>query len=200
MSDYLKKPLSYFLEDLSSHQMSPGGGSAAALTLALSASLLEMTAKINSEREKKKTEKISKETLKNLARLKGLRQKASKLITLDAVIFLKESKNFKLGKESAAHQKALKNCLKTPFEICKIAYELTDITRLEKSRTSAWLMSDLLEASLFLQSAFKAARLNAEINLNGLLDKEIVADKRIQLDLWEEKVNQVKEFIWDSSR
>ncbi len=163
---YAKKPLKYFLERLGSSDISPGGGSAAALALALGVSLAEMTARINQKRRG-----ATGDSRARIAYLARERRGALRLMDLDEKVFRRVSVLYKKDKESDVYQRALKQAAAVPFEMCNVAANVLVMARKEKPRTSRWLASDLAEAGVLLYAAFKSARLNVEINLALLRDK-----------------------------
>ncbi len=165
--NFAKWSISQFLNELGSDAPCPGGGSAAALTGAVGVSLLEMTARINLKRALKKNRLT-------IIRIQSLRSKLIKLASLDARAFMKISKLFKSKRESVEFQRALLQGAKVPYEICGRSCEALKFCLAEKSKTSAWLLSDLKEAGMLLRAAFSAGRLNVEINLKEMRDKKQV--------------------------
>ena len=187
--EYSKGSLAKYLEALSSSAVSPGGGSAAALTGALGVALAEMTARINHDRYKKKIPRAPEtQAVQRIARLAALRRSLCGFITEDARAFARISKHFKKEKTSASFQRALKEGARIPFQICERAAEAARLARLEKPRTGRWLASDLAEAGVLLRAAFEAGRLNVEINLNGMADKRFAAGRRRELGDLQKKV------------
>ena len=161
-----------FLEALGSQAVSPGGGSAAALTLALGIALAEMTARINQKRLGPTP--ASKARIAYFARA---RKGALRLMRLDERAFLSVSKQFKKDREGGAYQKCLKEAARVPFEMCGVAANVLAKAAEEKPRTGKWLASDLAEAGILLEAAFAAARLNVEINLKSIRDAGYVKTK-----------------------
>ena len=79
---------------------------------------------------------------------------------------------------SAAIQKGLEGCTKTPFEMMELAVETLELTAsiLGKSNDSA--ASDLGVSALSLRSAIQGAWLNVLINIGSLKNKELAEDYR----------------------
>ena len=155
--------LDRFLADLGSHKNGFGGGAAAALTGATGMALVEMAARLNDKRLKsssgiaKKAEKI--------------RRSFQKLISEDVKAFSRIQKAYKFREAKPSDwQKALKNGVKPPFKTAQLAYEGWLLINKERSRTSKWLMSDLMEAFLLLDVTYGAALLNVDANLKGIQD------------------------------
>lgn len=149
--------------------MTPGGGSAAAVTAVLGVALLEMTTGINQKR------KFSALSAAHLKKMRKVRKDLLALATQDAKTFLKLSKIGKTNRSGPLYQKALKESAAVPLEICFLCQESLRMATGEISRTSRWLASDLAEASLLLEAAFRAARWNVEINLKSLTDRKYAA-------------------------
>ena len=180
---------------MASSAVSPGGGSAAALTAASGIALLEMTAQINLEREFKKTNKKNPDATARIKKINKLRYEVIKIITSDAVIFTKLSPIFKTDRAGALYQKALIKSARQPFRICELSLLALTFGTEEILRTSRWLASDLAESALLLEASFKAGRLNVEINLNQMENKHEVTASINTLDTLEANVLKKKEVI-----
>ena len=79
---------------------------------------------------------------------------------------------------SAAIQKGLEGCTKTPFEMMELAVEALELTAglLGKSNDAA--ASDLGVSALSLRAAIQGAWLNVLINIGSLKNKELAEDYR----------------------
>jgi formiminotetrahydrofolate cyclodeaminase len=79
---------------------------------------------------------------------------------------------------SAAIQKGLEGCTKTPFEMMELAVEALELTQsiLGKSNDSA--ASDLGVSALSLKAAIQGAWLNVLINIGSLKNTELAEDYR----------------------
>ncbi len=179
--NFSKMPISGFFRTLGSSSPSPGGGSAAALAGAAGIALLEMVIRINANRARKKY-KISS--------IERLRLKMERLITLDAEVFMKISKYFKKKGGKKNLQRALKEGAGVPLEICEVSVQALQIGILQKNRTSRWLSSDLAEAGVLLEAAFKSAQFNVDVNLRNITDKNFVSKVSTRLGLLEKKVSK----------
>ena len=155
--------LDAFLADLGSSKGAPGGGAAAALTGATGAALIEMVARLNDKRLNKTSGTVKK--------AEALRKAFQKLIVQDAKAFELIQKAYKLRQEKpAVWQKALRNGVKPPVEIARLAREGWLLIQKERPRTSKWLISDLMESFLFLDVVYGSAILNADANLKSIND------------------------------
>ncbi len=167
MKELAKSSLKDFINELASDSPSPGGGSAAALTTALGVALFEMVARINLKKSKTPT------ATKRIAWLKKTRTRLLRLVTLDVQAFLKINRHYKLPKNNPRRQSSLEYGASVPLEICELSLAAARLGVEEKSRTSAWLTSDLLEAMKLVKAGYAAARLNVEINLKGLANNAL---------------------------
>lgn len=174
MREFTKTNLKQFLDELGSPAVSPGGGSAAALTAAVGIALVEMVTAINDRRAGVKSA--------GLRAAKKLRRKTTGLITKDALAFGLISKYFKEGKKNPRYQAALKKGARVPMEICEASVQGAALGRKQAQRTSHWLASDLAEAKILLKAAFHAGRLNVEINLKDLKDHPFVRRARNRMN------------------
>jgi methenyltetrahydrofolate cyclohydrolase len=195
--NYATSPMKRFLDELGSVSTSPGGGSAAALTAASGMALLEMTARINLEREFKKTAKKNPKVNQRIAEIKKLRYLVLSIVTKDAKTFTSLVPAFKKDKSSPEYQKALKKSAEAPLEICEWICRATELGMDERLRTSRWLASDLAEAAVLLEAAFISARMNVDINLKSLKDTAHAADVNAKLDKMARTVCENKKEIME---
>ena len=169
--------LERFLLDLGSAKGSPGGGAAAALTGALGAALVEMTAGLNDKR--------LKHSSGNALRARLLRKKLHRLMATDQAAFGRIQEAYAKRKSApASWQSALKNGASIPLAVCLACVESSRVAKKERSRTSAWLESDRREALTLLRAAFDSARLNVEINLKGIRDTRFKTQTQRKLTTW----------------
>ena len=186
MMPFEKQTIRKFLEALGSGSSTPGGGSAAAMTAAIGAALIEMVARINHRRRKESAAKT------RIALIKKNRLRLMKLAAKDAEAFTKLSKLFKERQSGPKLQKALRMSALVPFEICGLSLKTLDLGAQEIRRTSRWLSSDLAEAGVLLEAAFCSARFNVEINLKSMTNQALVRKTGHQLDQRQKKVLRLK--------
>lgn len=171
--------LAGFLDLLGSKTVSPGGGTAAALTAGIGIALVEMVSAINGSK---------------MTQLKTLRRQMENFMDLDAFYFLKLSALTKKKERGQVFQSALKKCAETPLRICEGAFQGACLAQDEHTRTGRWLKSDLVEASILLKAAFQSAKLNVEANLGSITDKKYVESVREKISLWEKKWSNLPVF------
>ncbi len=192
-SDLSKKSLETFLAELGSAAPSPGGGTAAALTAAQGAALLEMVARLNDARSRKKNPKDSHSAARTrISEFAKTRSRFLKLMTDDAKAFEAISAAYSKGKEHSAYQKTLLKGYSVPLEIAERAVAALQKGQEERERTSKWLYSDLVEAGILLDAAFGAARLNVEINLKDMRDRALAGRVSAKLDALEAESGRLK--------
>lgn len=173
-----------FVDLLASDAPAPGGGSAAALEGALGAALTAMVCGLTVG--KKKYAEFQELAESAQAKATDLKARFVDVMDRDTEAFNVVSAAFGMPKEtdeekaarSAAIQKGLEGCTKTPFEMMELAVETLELTAsiLGKSNDSA--ASDLGVSALSLRSAIQGAWLNVLINIGSLKNKELAEDYR----------------------
>jgi len=153
---YCDKSLKEYLKDLSAKLPAPGGGSAAALTAALGASLISMV--VNFTLGKPKYAKFEEELKGILEKSEKLREEFLRLVDLDVVAF--ESKD-------------IRDAMDVPFMVCRLCFEGIKLCRSLVTKGNINLVSDVAVAAILLESAFASAYFNVEINLRPLNDKRL---------------------------
>jgi len=175
---------SEFVDLLASDAPAPGGGSAAALEGALGAALTAMVCNLTVGKKKyAEYEAVAVEAQK---KAEGLKARFVDVMDRDTEAFNVVSAAFGMPKatdeekaaRSAAIQKGLEGCTKTPFEMMELSVEALELTRsiLGKSNDSA--ASDLGVSALSLRAAIQGAWLNVLINIGSLKNKELAEDYR----------------------
>ncbi len=169
---------------LASDAPAPGGGSAAALEGALGAALTAMVCSLTIGKKKY----AEFEALAQSAQAKALDLKTRFVDVMDrdteafnvvsAAFGMPKATEEEKAARSAAIQKGLEGCTKTPFEMMELAVESLELTAsiLGKSNDSA--ASDLGVSALSLRAAIQGAWLNVLINIGSLKNKELAEDYR----------------------
>lgn len=173
-----------FVDLLASDAPAPGGGSAAALEGALGAALTAMVCSLTIG--KKKYAEFEETAKAAQAKATDLKVRFVDVMDRDTEAFNVVSAAFGMPKatdeekaaRSAAIQKGLEGCTKTPFEMMELAVETLELTAsiLGKSNDSA--ASDLGVSALSLRAAIQGAWLNVLINIGSLKNKELAEDYR----------------------
>lgn len=175
-----------FVDLLASDAPAPGGGSAAALEGALGAALTAMVCGLTVGKKKY----AEFEELAQSAQAKALDLKIRFVDVMDrdteafnvvsAAFGMPKATDEEKAARSAAIQKGLEGCTKTPFEMMELAVETLELTAsiLGKSNDSA--ASDLGVSALSLRAAIQGAWLNVLINIGSLKNKELAEDYRVK--------------------
>lgn len=193
-----------FVDLLASDAPAPGGGSAAALEGALGAALTAMVCSLTIGKKKyAEFEELAAEAQKKAA---GLKARFVDVMDRDTEAFNVVSAAFGMPKatdeekaaRSAAIQKGLEGCTKTPFEMMELAVETLELTAsiLGKSNDSA--ASDLGVSALSLRSAIQGAWLNVLINIGSLKNKELAEDYRAKGEALLAKALPLADQIYDT--
>ena len=195
---------SEFVDLLASDAPAPGGGSAAALEGALGAALTAMVCSLTIGKKKyAEFEELAAEAQKKAA---GLKARFVDVMERDTEAFNAVSAAFGMPKateeekaaRSAAIQKGLEGCTKTPFEMMELAVETLELTAsiLGKSNDSA--ASDLGVSALSLRAAVQGAWLNVLINIGSLKNKELAADYQAKGEALLAKALPLADQIYDT--
>ena len=193
-----------FVDLLASDAPAPGGGSAAALEGALGAALTAMVCGLTVGKKKyAEFQELAEEAQKKATDLKA---RFVDVMDRDTEAFNVVSAAFGMPKEtdeekaarSAAIQKGLEGCTKTPFEMMELAVETLELTAsiLGKSNDSA--ASDLGVSALSLRAAVQGAWLNVLINIGSLKNKELAEDYRTKGEALLAKALPLADQIYDA--
>ena len=169
--------ISEFADELSRDSPAPGGGSVAALSGALSASLISMVAALTHNKKKYKkywedVEKIGKDA-------QSLKREFLLLIDRDTEAFDEFMMAMKLPKKTNEEkllrdielEKAMKHAIAIPMQTLKLTNNLLKLSDeiVNKGNTNA--ISDAGVSALMAYSAAYGAYLNVQINLAGIHDE-----------------------------
>lgn len=173
---YKEETLEKYLDDLAAKLSAPGGGSAAALTAALGASLISMV--VNFTLGKSKYAKYEDELKSILEKSEKLRQEFLNLVDLDVAAY--KSKNFR-------------DALDVPFMVCRLCFEGMKLCPALIKKGNVNLISDVAVAVVLLESAFASAYFNVAINLKSLDDKKLAKSIRKELEKKEKLIKKIRE-------
>ena len=191
---YNNGPIKDYLKDLAAKMPAPGGGSAAALSACIGASLMCMVANYTSGNPKYKDSQG--EIADILAKANNFKNELEKLIDEDVEAYRKLSKTLEGPvKDSAKLDKAYKEAARPPFEICKISSEALKLcSRLVKCGNKN-LITDTAIAAILLEGAFFSAKFNVYINLKYIKDMDYIGQIHKVLSPLEEAMPKLKEEI-----
>lgn len=172
--------ISDYATRLASSAPAPGGGSAAALSGLIGASLLEMVIQLTIEQsEVGMNTQLLKQKQKELVvlheNLKGLvdRDAAAYSAVVKAYKLPEGSKGAKITKVSAI-QEAVTRATQVPLEIARLSLEIMEIAKVLLGKVNAHVVSDLAIGAISSHTSVVGALLNTAINLPLLEDPHMV--------------------------
>lgn len=193
--------LKEFLEKTASKSPVPGGGSVAALSASLSASLIEMVGNLTVG--KKGYEDVEDEMKEIVSICSKYREKFVNDIDRDSDAFNKVMAAFKLPKdteeEKMVRKKAIQDGLKTaaiiPLEVAEDAFKLLEFAAkvVEKGNKNA--VTDGAVAAMMARTAVLSALYNVKINLGSIKDEKFVEKVSKQVESLESQVNSIEKEI-----
>ncbi|HDQ16297.1 MAG TPA: glutamate formimidoyltransferase [Bacteroidetes bacterium] len=184
----LSMTLNDFLSELASSSPAPGGGSVAALSGALGASLTSMVCNLTVGKEKYTD--VEDEIKSVLKKSENIRKKLTKLIDKDTEAFNDVIKAFKMSKEtekqkearSKAIQEGYKTAAKVPLETARTCREAFDLAKVVAEKGNQNSITDAAVSALMANAGVKSAILNIEINLGSIKDEKFVKNISAELD------------------
>ena len=165
----------------------PGGGSTAALEGALGAALTAMVCGLTTVgRSREKYAEYQEFVLASQKKALDLKARFMDVMDRDTEAFNVVSAAFGMPKatdeekaaRSAAIQKGLEGCTRTPFEMMELAAETLELTAELLGKTNDSAASDLGVSALSMRAAIQGAWLNVLINIGSLKNKELAEDYR----------------------
>lgn len=172
---YCDESIKKYLDDLAAKLPAPGGGSAAALTAALGASLISMV--VNFTLGKPKYAQYENELKAILENSEKLRNEFLNLVDADVVAY--QSKN-------------IRDALDIPFMVCRLCFEGIKLCPALIEKGNVNLISDVAVAAVLLEAAFACAYFNVEINLKSLVDKELSKSIRKELTAKQNSIKKIR--------
>ena len=200
---YIDEPLIKYLEDASSGNPTPGGGSIAGLTGALACSMCNMVC--NFTIGKKAYVSVDEKMRSLFEQSKNLMQDLLNFTVEDTQAYAFVSAAYKLPKNTEEEKKsrsmhiqeACKRALEVPEKIMEKANELLNILDELVDIGNKNLITDTGVAALLSSAAIDSAILNIKINLSFIKDDEYVKDKRNKILKIKENCNLKNKSIMD---
>jgi formiminotetrahydrofolate cyclodeaminase len=182
-----------FLDKTASSEAVPGGGSVAALSSALAASLTAMVANLTIG--KKKYLEVNDEMMEIVEKLELRKNEFVQLIDKDANSFDSVLQAFKMPKKtdeekelrSESIQIGMKYAAKVPLGVAIETSKLFKPIEYVVVNGNSNAVTDGLVAALMARTAIKSALYNVKINLSSIKDVEYVEEMAMQ-------VNELDEF------
>ncbi len=190
--DYLALPLREFLTDLGEKTPTPGGGSVAALTGALSASLARMAVAYTLGRKDASQHQSRLEELSG--ELHDAMERFCQLVQEDMAAYEAFAATRKTG-QPAEQQRAILQAITVPMEIIALAGAVAAWADEIKSFVNRHLLSDLQAAVELASAAARAASTSAQSNLAALDDKREAEHLQSRLDLLLTRISQHRDWV-----
>lgn len=203
---YIEEPLKKYLDETASGAPTPGGGSVASLTGALSAALTSMVCNFTIGKEKYKD--VEADVSKILSESEELRAKLLNLMVEDTLAYGEVSKAYNMPKNtpeekearSQAIQKALRVAMQAPLETAFYCHRIMKLNEPLVDKGNQNLISDVGVAVLLAESALRSAILNVEINLSYIKDEQFCNDTREKLKAVIAESSEIKSKIYNKVR
>lgn len=177
-----------FVDAIASKTPSPGGGSVAALSGALSAGLVSMVCQLTID--KKGYEDVNEEMKKILKEARELQKELLNLVDEDAKVYYKVVDAFKLPKNTEEErnirskeiQEALKKAAAIPLNCAKNCQKVMELAKFLTKRGNVNAISDSGVAAAMANSGIFGAALNVKINLISINDENFKKEKEEELN------------------
>ena len=190
-----------FLKKTASGEPVPGGGSVAALTAALAASLTEMVANLTIGR--KQFESQESEMKKIAAVAEGLREKLQEDIDDDSAAYRKVMAAYQFPKNTEEEKKrrtqaiqdALKKAALVPLGVARDAFSIMTLAQKVIADGNPNAATDGAVAVMIARSAVLAALYNIKINLSSIKDNAFVAELMNEVEYLEGQVLEKEQEI-----
>ena len=195
-----------FLAKTASNSPVPGGGSIAALSAAIAASLSEMVAHLTIG--KKGYEALEEEMQEIVKDAFQYRERLIRYIDKDSNAYNDVMAAFKLPKgteqerknREGAIQEALINATLVPLDVARDAFKIIELAGKVVKQGNKNAVTDAAVAVMMARTAALSALYNVKINLASIKDTDFVEEIREEIKHMEsEIVNREREFLSDVS-
>lgn len=181
---YKDATIGAFLEELSSDAPAPGGGSVAALSGALAASLVSMVCNLTIGKEK--FAEGEQEVKAVLGKALALREELTRAVDEDIEAYQQVIACYRLAKRTADEkaarkeriQTALKHANEVPYRIATACYRVLELNRRLPQLGNPNAISDVAVSVHLAEAALQSALYNVDINCSLIADKGYVAEYR----------------------
>jgi formiminotetrahydrofolate cyclodeaminase len=176
-----------WLDELGSARPAPGGGAAAAMSVATAAALVEMVGNLTVGRSAYAGHEAEVTAVRDAAR--RLRQLALGQIDEDAQVFRALMAAYRLPRDTdqqraargPAIQVATRRAAGVPLDVAATAAEVIQLAAELPGRSNPNVLSDVGVAAALAAAAIEAAAINVDVNLATLTDAEAKAELTAQL-------------------
>ena len=205
MNTYMEEILQRYLDDLSSVQPVPGGGSTAALSGAMGAALASMVCRITMGKEAYAD--VQQEIEELLRRTEYLRSRFQQLMQEDIEAYGRLAACYKLPRETSEErkyrtdmiQKQLVEAALVPLEVVECAAELIRCCQRIAEIGSNTVLSDVATGAILASCSGNGAALMVRINLRSSKNDKLVVELEDRLNtalvIIAESVEQVTNIV-----
>jgi len=191
-----------FLDALASERPTPGGGSAAAVTGAMSAALLSMVCNLTVG--KPRFAQLEAEMLSVRGAAESLRQRLTGMIEEDIAAFEDVMAAYRLPKNTddqrrvraAEIQSALKRATEVPLECARACARLVELSRTVAEKGNVNVVSDAGVAVLAAWAALRSAALNVYVNAARIEDPSFLTPRTLELQRLLDNAGSASEAIY----
>jgi formiminotetrahydrofolate cyclodeaminase len=184
---FASKSLQTFLDELASAEPAPGGGSVAALSGALAASLVAMVCRLTIG--KKGYEAVSAEMQTILPRAETLQRELADLMQADTDAYTRVMNAYKLPKttddekdaRTRAIQAALQHASDVPLRVAEQCVQVLALARVVAEKGNKNAASDGGVGALMAEAGARGAAFNVAINLASITDVTFAQDRRARV-------------------
>lgn len=196
--------LTEFLEKTASNSPVPGGGSIAALSAAIAASLSEMVAHLTISKKgyealEEEMQEIAKDAFQYRERLiKYIDKDSNAYNDVVAAFKLPKGTEQERNKREGAIQEALINATLVPLNVARDAFKIIELAGKVVKQGNKNAVTDALVAVMMARTAALSALYNVKINLTSIKDMDFVKEIREKIKHMEnEIVNRENEILSD---
>jgi methenyltetrahydrofolate cyclohydrolase len=167
---YLKLPLSDFLDEVSSSEVAPGGGSVAAVAVAMAAGLVTMAARLSRSGWQ--------DAAGAAAQAETLRLRVTPLVELNVEAYVDAVAMLRAPSSDDEIGRALDRAAEIPLEIARAAADVGALAVLVAEQGEPSVRADVATAALLSQAAASTAATLVEVNLTTTEDDDRVVAAR----------------------
>jgi len=189
---YAQKTIEEFLNDLSSSNSIPGGGSAAALSGALNAAVISFIANLTIGKEK--YAKVETEAQEILVESEELKKEMLLMIDKDSKILGDILDSYKVGNQKKV-KSVCRDAVEFSLDMTKKAIRLMRLSLEISEIGNRMLASDFEVAAYIGDAAVGSAIANIKINLKSLDDQEYIEHTQKEYKKSKEESSNLKEEI-----
>jgi len=184
----LRLPFTDLLRAFRSSEPTPGGGSASALSGAVGASLLAMVAglpkpRVRDEEEARRLTAAGTRAADISDQLAALMDRDSEAYNLVVAAFrLPKGSEDEARARGARIQDALRSATEAPLEVMRACHEALLLAAIVAAQGNRNASSDVQVAVELLRAGLRGAKLNVDVNLASIADKEFAGSVRTEAE------------------